>query len=78
MRPGENCGYTVDWPIARTMREAPLTRWPRLEARDQLNGITPQDRAVLDGFLNRIENEDRAAFIRAEVAAMDWPDIIGE
>lgn len=76
MRPGENCGYTIDWPIARTMREAPPTRWPRLEARDQLNGITPHDRQIFDRFLSRIEDEDRAAFVRAEVEAMDWPNEI--
>ena len=38
--------------------------------------------AALDSFFNRMgigeDHVDRAAFIRAEVEAMDWPDTIGE
>lgn len=40
--------------------------------------ISPHDREVFQRFLSRVDNQDRATFIRAEVEAMDWPEVIGE
>jgi hypothetical protein len=70
--------FNINVPTPCTLLSVKQHGFPWCEVCDSANSITPKDREVFARFLDRQPMPDRASLIRAEVAAMDWPEVIGE